>query len=160
MNSSEQNLGGGKKLACALANHTAHVLDVQQPSKQRVYSGGCGYIQFREMLPFAVFLYIIIIVSYSCSIQGITVQCSQWTLVTMVNIYWPVLQTIRRGYGQPATQNLCLHSSIKIKPQLRHLRLVMCCMLRSWFKYLQYTFPVITVEHDTSRIRDTSQTTL
>ena len=42
MNLSKRNIGSGKKLACALANHTAHVLDVEQTSKQRVYSGGYG----------------------------------------------------------------------------------------------------------------------
>lgn len=32
-------LGSGQKLACALANHTAHVLNIPQTSKQRVYTG-------------------------------------------------------------------------------------------------------------------------
>ena len=34
-----RHLGNGKKLACGLANHTAHILDVAQTSKQRAYSG-------------------------------------------------------------------------------------------------------------------------
>ncbi|XP_028409682.1 WD repeat-containing protein 27-like isoform X2 [Dendronephthya gigantea] len=37
--------GNGNKLACALSNHTAHVLDTPQTSKQRVYSGHNGAVQ-------------------------------------------------------------------------------------------------------------------
>lgn len=39
-------IGNGKKLACALANHTAHVLDIPQTSKQRVYSGRYVLVTF------------------------------------------------------------------------------------------------------------------